>query len=81
MFRLVRERCLERGASTVVITHDLNVASEFADKVVLLLGGEVIAVGAPPDVLTVENLRQVYGVNVVLDENPASGKVRVTTVY
>ena len=31
MFKLVRKRCLEQGASAVVITHDLNLAAEFAD--------------------------------------------------
>lgn len=81
MFKLVRQRCRDRDASAIVITHDLNLASEFADAVVLLKGGEVLADGKPADVLTSENLGEVYDVQVLLDENPASGKVRVTTVY
>jgi iron complex transport system ATP-binding protein len=81
MFRLVRQRCRERHASAVVITHDLNLASEFADRVVLLKGGRVIASGEPSDVLTSDNLAEVYGVQVLLDNNPASGKVRVTMKY
>src|SRR6185369_14767277 len=36
MFRLVRRRCDHDGASAVVITHDLNMAAEFADEVVML---------------------------------------------
>jgi iron complex transport system ATP-binding protein len=81
MLRLVRERCREDNASAVVITHDLNLAAEFADTVMLLKSGEVVAKGVPAQVLTIENLREVYDVQVLLDENPASGKVRVTTVY
>jgi iron complex transport system ATP-binding protein len=81
MFRLVRERCRERGASAVVITHDLNLAAEFADRVMLLRGGEVFAFGKSEEVLTDANLREVYNVQVLLDASPASGKVRVTTVY
>jgi len=81
MFRLVRERCRNAGASAIVITHDLNLASEFADKIVLLKDGKVFASGATADVLTKENLAEVYGVQVLLDANPASGKVRVTTVF
>ena len=80
MFRLVRARCRD-GAAAVVITHDLNLASEFADRVVLLKGGEVFANGTPAEVLTVENLAEVYDVRVLLDENPVSGKVRVTSVF
>lgn len=81
MFRLVRDRCRGCGTSAIVITHDLNLASEFADRVMLLKEGKVFALGATARVLTSENLRAVYDVQVLLDENPASGKVRVTTVY
>lgn len=81
MFRLVRERCRDSNASAIVITHDLNLAAEFADRVMLLRGGEVFAFGRPEAVLTESNLNEVYNVQVLLDANPASGKVRVTTVY
>lgn len=81
MFRLVRERCRVRGASAVVITHDLNLAAEFADEILMLKDGRIAAQGAPADVLTPENILDVFGVEVMLDENPASRKVRVTAVY
>jgi iron complex transport system ATP-binding protein len=81
MFRLVRDRCRNSNAAAIVITHDLNLASEFADGVMLLKSGQILAGGPTRDVLTSENLREVYDVQVLLDENPASGKVRVTTVF
>jgi iron complex transport system ATP-binding protein len=80
MFRLVRDRC-GKGAASVVITHDLNLAAEFADEIIMLKGGSIFAKGAPNEVLTQQNIDEVYDVQVLLDENPASGKVRVTTVY
>jgi iron complex transport system ATP-binding protein len=81
MFRLVRERCREAGGSAVVITHDLNLASAFADTVVLLRDGRVLAAGPSDDVLTSENLKEAYQVDVLLDENPSSHRKRVTVVY
>lgn len=81
MFRLVRERCRESDYSAIVITHDLNLAAEFADQILLLKNGGILATGTPSEVLTEENIRKVYDVEVLLDENPASKKVRVTTVY
>lgn len=81
MFRLVRERCETCESAAVVITHDLNPAAEFADEIVLLKAGRIAAKGAPRDVLTEENVREVFGVKVLLDENPASRKLRLTTVY
>jgi iron complex transport system ATP-binding protein len=81
MFRLVRQRCRERGMTAAVITHDLNLASEFADNVLLLRDGTIFADGTPQESLTAENISAVFRMNVLLDENPASGKVRVTSVY
>ena len=81
MFRLVKERCVECGCSAIVITHDLNLAAEFADEIIMLKAGQIAAKGAPAAVLTVENVRNVFGVDVLLDRNPASGNVRVTNVF
>ena len=81
MFRLVRERSRSCGASAVVITHDLNLAAEFADEILMLKDGRIAAKGTPAEVLTAENINDVFGVDVMLDENPASRKVRVTAVY
>ena len=81
MFRLVRERCRGSNAAAMVITHDLNLAAGFADEVILLKNGQVFSYGKPDEVLTENNLNEVYNVQVLLDENPASGKVRVTSIY
>lgn len=81
LFRLVRMRCASGDLSAVVVTHDLNLASEFADEILLLDKGKIVAKGAPKEVLTSENLQKVFAVEVLLDENPASKKMRVTTIY
>ncbi len=81
MFRLVRERCMKQNSSAIVITHDLNLASEFADEIIMLKNGRIAAKGTPEEVLTAENVKNVFAVDVLLDENPASRKVRVTAVF
>jgi iron complex transport system ATP-binding protein len=81
MFRLVRERCVQSNYAAVVITHDLNLASEFADEIVMLKDGRVAAKGTPAEVLNAQNVKHVFGVSVLLDENPVSRKVRVTALY
>jgi len=81
MFRLVREQCRSANASAIVITHDLNLASEFADRVLLLKDGRVHAIGSSAEVLTAENIDSAFGVKVLLDENPVSRNVRVTTLF
>ncbi|MEO6655754.1 MAG: ABC transporter ATP-binding protein, partial [Pyrinomonadaceae bacterium] len=81
MFRLVRKRCEETNCSAVVITHDLNLAAAFADEVIMLKDGRIVAKGTPEEVLNAENVEDVFGVRVLLDTNPASGNVRVTSVF
>ena len=58
-FRLLRE--LRNGGVTIVLaTHNLNLASRFADELVLMHQGRVVAQGSATDVLTAERVAQVY---------------------
>jgi iron complex transport system ATP-binding protein len=81
MFRLVRERCDSCGAAAVVITHDLNLAASFADEIMMLNRGRVAARGTPAEVLTADNVRRVFDVDVMLDAHPVTGGVRVTSLF
>lgn len=78
---LVRERCDKRGASAAVVTHDINLAAEFADRLLLLKDGRPMALGPPPEVLTTELLRQVFDVTVLVDAHPITGVPRITPVH
>jgi iron complex transport system ATP-binding protein len=50
-----------RGSTVVVATHDLNLAGQFATRLVLLCNGRIVADGRVPDVLRAEVLTPVYG--------------------
>ena len=53
----------KKNMLVVIICHDINIAAKYADKVILLNGGTIHSVGAPSDVITVDNLKTVYGVD------------------
>ena len=57
---------VSQNAGALVILHDLKLGLMHADRVTLLCCGEVIATGAPLEVLTAQNLARVYGVRVEL---------------
>ncbi|MBR6038560.1 MAG: ATP-binding cassette domain-containing protein [Candidatus Methanomethylophilaceae archaeon] len=63
MFEVVRDLSEQRGLVTVMILHDLNLASRFADEVVVLQEGRVYAKGPSQNIFTEEMLRNVYKVN------------------
>jgi iron complex transport system ATP-binding protein len=68
----------ERGLSIVMATHDMNIASEFCDRLILLQGGRVYKMGTPQEVITRENIESVYGCEVWIDQNPLSGMPRIS---
>lgn len=73
---LVRDLA-DRGTALGVVLHDLGHAASVADEVILLHNGRVRASGLPAEVLTSENLSEVYGLHIdtVVDED--TGHVRV----
>jgi iron complex transport system ATP-binding protein len=81
MMRLVRGRCDQHGAAAVVVTHDINLAAQFADRVLLLKDGSTVAEGPPRSVLSSELLRNVFAMQVLVDAHPTSGAPRITPVY
>jgi len=81
MLRLVRGRCDKRESAAVVVTHDVNLAAEFSDRVLLLKNGREIAAGSPRQVLNPQLLRTVFGLEVLVDAHPITGAPRITPVH
>lgn len=80
MFDLVRKLVVSDQISAIVVTHELNLAAEFAMRVLLLKSGQVIAFGAPREVMTESALREVFETDLIVDNNPASGAPRITPI-
>lgn len=81
VLKLIRQRCDRRDAAAVVVTHDVNLAAEFADRVMLLKDGRVVAMGPPREVLTPALLEQLFGLQILVDAHPFSGAPRITPVH
>src|SRR4030042_2014814 len=68
----------EKGLTIAMASHDLNIASEYCDRLILLREGRIYKIGSPREVITRENIEEVYGCAVWVDENPISGLPRIT---
>jgi iron complex transport system ATP-binding protein len=62
------------GVTVLAALHDLNLAAAYADEIVVLAGGRVVATGTPESVLTPELLREVYRVEATVLEHPVTGR-------
>ena len=64
----------KQGVGVLVILHDLNLAAQFADKVVMLRDGKVYSEGEPQETFTQENIEAVFDVDVDIIMHPRTGK-------
>lgn len=72
IFELLRDLG-HAGKTVLLVTHNLNLAARYADRLVLLHHGRVAAEGAPADVLTRQNVERVYGWPVEIVPHPGPG--------
>jgi len=70
LLRHVRETTKTSDLVTIAVLHDLNLAAGYADRVVLMNEGRIIADGTPAEVLTPAHLARVYGVEVATYPTP-----------
>ena len=63
---VMSELAAARRIATLMVLHDLNLASRYADKILMLYRGEIFASGKPKNVLTVDNMARVYGVETII---------------
>lgn len=63
----------DRGRTVVVVLHDLNQAARYADHLVAMKQGRIVAEGAPADVVTEDLVREVFGLECVVVPDPVTG--------
>lgn len=80
MMDMIQSLNARHGLTVVMILHDLNLAAEYCRKIVLLSQGALFACGAPADVLTYQNIEQVYSTVVVVNNNPVTKNPNVLLV-
>lgn len=78
---LLRRLNFERGLTTIVSTHDLNVAASLCERLVMLRGGRVIASGPTTEVLTAGTVRELYGVDVHVARHEVSKHLTVVPLW
>ncbi|MDV8149925.1 ABC transporter ATP-binding protein [Arthrobacter sp. B10-11] len=62
-----------RGTTVAIVLHDLNLAARYADHVIAMKGGRIVAEGASTDVVTEDLVRDVFGLESRVLPDPVSG--------
>ncbi len=78
---LLRRVNREQGTTVLLVSHDLNLAAELADRLLLLAGGRLAALGTPGEVLEPARLEQAYGCPVLVERSATSGRPFVQVAW
>jgi iron complex transport system ATP-binding protein len=75
---LLRQLSGAQNLTVIFVTHDINLAAQNAHQIILLHCGKKYAIGTPAEVITAQNIKEVYDVDVGVDSNPQNGSPRIT---
>lgn len=70
---LIKKLCLENNLMVVIALHDLNLASQYCDRLILINNGTVHAQGTPVEVINSQNIKEVYGTDGCVYTHPVNG--------
>lgn len=70
----------DQGVTIIMVSHDLNLAAMYGDRLLLLSDGRMAGLGSPHQVLTYDTLESSYGCLMLVDENPLGKVPRVIPV-
>lgn len=71
---LIQRLNKEKGITVLAVLHDLNLAAMLGQRFILMRQGQIYAMGDADEVLTTQNIQQVYGVPVIVTRHPLNGK-------
>jgi iron complex transport system ATP-binding protein len=80
VLELVRHLHRQAGRTIVMVLHDLNLAARYADRLVAMRHGRVVAAGDPHEVLTEELLREVFDLDAKVIPDPVAGTPLVVPI-
>jgi iron complex transport system ATP-binding protein len=68
----------KHGLTVILVSHDLNLVSQYCDRILLLAEGKAVRIGSPEEVIEPVVLERIYQCRVLVDRHPNAGVPRVT---
>ncbi|MFO7963657.1 MAG: ABC transporter ATP-binding protein [Desulfobacterales bacterium] len=77
---LMEQLKAEKGITIVMVSHDVNLAAMYGERLLLLKSGHIVRAGHPREVITYDILEKAYGCTLLVDESPLGNFPRITQV-
>ena len=78
IFNIIRKLNRGSGLTVVLVSHDLNLAAAYSDRIAMMVCGSIASVGTPAEVLTEQHIQDVFRTPVLVDAHPSGGAPRIT---
>lgn len=80
LLTLAKEVARELNYGVLIILHDMNQAARFADRIIMMKQGRIVASGSPGQVLTRQHIFQAFQVNCLIQDHPVFDCLHVTAL-
>ena len=77
IYKILKTLQKETNLTTIVVTHDINLAAQYCERILLMNKGEIVKDGKPDEVLQFKLLQEIFGVRVYIDINPMTKSIYV----
>jgi iron complex transport system ATP-binding protein len=77
IYQILKEQQKTKNLTVIIVTHDINLAAQYCNRMVLLYQGQIISDGKPDEVLKFKLLQNTFGVKVYIDINPITNSLYI----
>jgi iron complex transport system ATP-binding protein len=77
IYKVLKELQTEKKLTCIVVTHDINLAAQHCERIILMNNGGIVKDGKPDEVLQFNLLQEIFGVKVFIDINPMTKSLYV----
>jgi iron complex transport system ATP-binding protein len=77
IYQILKEQQKNKSLTVIIVTHDINLAAQYCERMALLYNGNILNTGRPDDVLKFQVLQDTFGVKVYIDINPITNSLYI----
>ncbi len=77
ILRLLKNLNQKKGTTVVLVIHDINLASRYSDRILLLNNGSILGIGQPSEVVNKPNIEKAYNLKVAIERNPITDSIHI----
>lgn len=80
ILNLLKKLNKEQGTTIILVIHDINLAARYSDEIILINKGEISDMGKPEDIITSDNIENIYNLKVAIEKNKYTDTTYITPI-